>query len=156
MQLLARVILELAHGQPPAPRGRAPVHAAQRLADLVVAHAREPVARARGERAARAVALRERARARRAELDELRLDAQPAGGGERDARADEAEHVLEHELGRELVAPARRIGDTPASVERRARPEPGRRGSPSPLQRSTTLAETRRGAGSIRIEASSG
>ena len=74
-QLLARVILDLADGEAAAPRGRAPVHAPQRLPDLVIAHARELVARARAERVARTVPERERTRALSAELHEPRLDA---------------------------------------------------------------------------------
>ena len=101
---------------------------AQRLPDLVVAHARELVARARPERVARTVPEREWARALGAELHQLRLDAQEAGRVEGDAGPDESERILEHELRREAVAPAFRAVDRPATDETTGdMPEPRRR-----------------------------
>ena len=116
VQLLARMILELPHRQPAAPRRRAPVHAAKRLTDLVIADAREAVARVRGEGVPHAVALRERQRPRRSQLDELRLDAHAT----RERRAGRA-------LGRGRArppapAPARAGSDRARGARRARRP----------------------------------
>ncbi len=80
------------------------------------------------EHVARTVPEREWTRTRSAQLNEPRLDPEEAGGVQAGARADEAERILQHELGGQAVAPAFRTVDVPAADETtRNMPQRGRR-----------------------------
>ena len=120
--LVARRVLELLDHQLRAPRGRAPVHLAQRVAVLVVAHAVQVEARRPPQQQPPPVvragaALREEP----VELDQARVDEQRAGRLERLLDPLEAERVLDHrDRALELVAAARQPLEHVAGVPGRA------------------------------------
>src|SRR5205807_10549986 len=107
--LVARRVLEVLDHQLAATRGGAPVHLAQRLAVLVLAHAVQlEAARAAQEQPAAVVRVRARLGEESVELDEARVDEERAAAGKLHLRPLEPERVLEERARlAERVAPAR-------------------------------------------------